>query len=330
MRPSRRDILIATRRSQLALAQSEMVGRWIHKLNPKVGLQLVQVESEGDKVTDRPLAALGGKGLFTRAVEQAVLDARADIAVHSLKDLPTEHTPGLTIVATPRRGPVHDVLISKSVRRIEDLPRGATVGTCSPRRKSQLLKLRPDLKIVLLRGNVDTRLRKVLEDGQMDATLLAAAGLARLNLPQHLVNPVPVEQVMPAAGQGALAIQCRVDDHITMRRCLPLHDTLAGTTANAERDVVAKIGADCHSPVAVLAEPVGVDKVRLRARVFSHDGTAMVAADETGGVKKLRALCNAVAKQLLDGGARKLIEEAAAAPSASAPEKAAREAELIK
>ena len=330
MRPSRRDILIATRRSQLALAQSQMAGNWIHKLNPKVGLRLIELESEGDRVMDRPLAALGGKGLFTRAVEQAVLDGRADIAVHSLKDLPTEPTPGLTIVATPRRAPVHDVLISASAKRIEDLPRGATIGTCSPRRKSQLLRLRPDLNIVLLRGNVDTRLRKVLEEELMDATLLAAAGLARLNLPQHLVAPVPVEQVLPAAGQGALAIQCRVDDHITMRRCLPLHDTLTGTTANAERDVVAKIGANCHSPVAVLAESIGVDKVRLRARVLSHDGQDCLEVDMTEGVKKLRALCNAAAKQLLDQGARKLIEEAAAAPSASAPETAVKEKELIK
>jgi hydroxymethylbilane synthase len=288
-----------------------MIGKTLHRLNPRVGMRLVPLESEGDRIHNHPLAQVGGKGLFTRAIEAAVLDGRADIAIHSFKDLPTEPTPGLIIAATPRRFPAHDVLVSaEGAKSIRDLPKGATLGTCSPRRAAQALRIRNDLKIVTLRGNVDTRIRKCVEDHEIDAVLLAAAGLTRLGLTQHTVNPVPLDEVLPAAGQGGLAIQCRVDDHVTLRRCLPLNDSMTSTAINAERQVVAALSADCHSPVAIYAETVGLDQLRIRARVLSLDGLRMAEADQTGSVKKLRALCDEVTDTLLKQGARKLLDEA--------------------
>lgn len=312
MRPSRRDIIIATRKSSLAMAQSEAIGKQIHQFNPRVSLQLVPIESEGDQVLDHPLAQIGGKGLFTRNIETALCDGKiADIAVHSLKDLPTQETPGLLIVATPPRAPVHDVLISRGPTTIDELPPGAVVGTCSPRRKAQLLRRRPDLQIVHLRGNVQTRLRKVLEEKVMDATLLAAAGLGRLGLGEHAANAIPVDQMLPACGQGALAVQCRVDDHTTVRRCMPLNDAATSIAVNAERSVAAALGADCHSPVAILAQLIDANTLRLRARVLSTDGTQCAEVDLTGPSKKLRPLVEEVTASLIAQGAKALLEKAA-------------------
>ncbi|MBI1368151.1 MAG: hydroxymethylbilane synthase [Planctomycetes bacterium] len=321
MRPSKRDIIIATRKSRLAMAQSESVGKIINRLNPRVALRLVPIESDGDRILDHPLARFGGKGLFTRNVEMALLDGKeADIAVHSLKDLPTDETPALRIVAIPSRAPVHDVLISREAQRIEDLPQGATVGTCSPRRRAQVLRLRPDLNIVNLRGNVETRLRKVLEEKTVDATLLAAAGLMRLGLVEHTRKPIPLDEVLPACGQGALAIQCRLDDHITMRRCAPLNDVATSEAVSCERHLAAALGADCHSPLAVLAEnaTAGNHQVRLRARVLSLDGKTCLEIDMTGPVGRSKVICAEAAAELIRQGARELL--AAAAKEAAAGE----------
>lgn len=317
MRPSRRDIVIATRRSKLALVQAEMVGRALQKLNPNVQMRYVTLESEGDRVTDHPLASLGGKGLFTRSIEQALLEGKADIAVHSMKDVPTQPTEGLVITAVPRRLDVRDLLVSRLGIAITDLPQGATLGTCSPRRAAQVLRLRPDLKVLPMRGNVDTRLSKVLNQNLFDATLLAAAGLARLGIAHDLLKPISVADVLPAAGQAALAIQCRVDDHTSIRRCLPLNDAESNTAVNAERSVVAALGADCHSPVAVLCEPVERLHWRLRARVLSTDGKACLEVDETGPAKTIRKLEQRVAKQLIEQGAREWLRHATAELSAA-------------
>jgi hydroxymethylbilane synthase len=311
VRPSKRDIVIATRRSRLAVTQSETVGQLLARLSPRVSMRLVTMESEGDKITDHPLAAFGGKGLFTRSIEQALLDGKADIAVHSFKDLPTEPTPGLVIAATLRRYPVNDVLIARDAERIEDLPKNAVVGTCSPRRAAQVLRIRGDLKIVAMRGNVESRLRKVLEEETVDATLLAAAGLMRLGLDQHAANIIPAEQVLPACAQAALAVQCRADDHVTLRRCMPLNDAATSVCVHAERQVVGELGADCHSPVAVYAEILAHDEMRIRARVLLPDGSRCVEAEATGPVRLNRKLCHQVAISLLDQGARQMLQEAA-------------------
>ena len=293
------------------MVQSETIGKQIHQFNPRVSLNLVPIESEGDQVLDHPLAAIGGKGLFTRTIETALSSKTADIAVHSLKDVPTDETPGLVIVATPPRAPVHDVLITRGAESIDQLPEGAIVGTCSPRRKAQLLRLRPDLKIVNLRGNVQTRMRKVLEEKVMDATLLAAAGLGRLGLGEQAKNAIPVEQVLPACGQGALAVQCRVDDHITVRRCMPLNDAATSIAVNAERAVAAALGADCHSPVAILAELTDANTLRLRARVLSTDGKHCAEVDLSGPSKKSRPLIEQATASLIEQGAKSLLEQAA-------------------
>lgn len=315
MRPSRRDILIATRRSKLALTQAEWVGRLLQKLNPGVEVRYVTLDSEGDRVTDHPLASVGGKGLFTRSIERTLLDGKADIAVHSLKDVPTEPTEGLLIAAIPTRLPVHDVLVSRHGRALCDLPQGATMGTCSPRRGAQLLRLRPDLKVVAMRGNVDTRLAKVLDQGLFDATLLAAAGLLRLGLDRFAQAALSCRDVLPAAGQAALAVQCRVDDHISLRRCIPLNDSAASIAVTAERQVVAALGADCHSPVAVLCEPIEGLCWRIRARVLSPTGSVCIEADETGSAKTVRKLAKVIADKLIAQGARQVLRQAVLVPS---------------
>lgn len=298
------------------MVQAEAVGKYVNRLNPRVGMRLVPIESEADR-TEGPLAPHGGKGLFTRAIERALLSKQADIAVHSLKDLPTEGTPGLILAATPKRAAVEDVLIARDADRIADLPRGGTVGTSSPRRAAQVLRLRSDLKIVHLRGNVETRIAKVMENGEIDATILAAAGLNRLGLSEHLKKIIPVEDMLPAAAQGALGIQCRVDDHVTLRRCMPLNDAITSIRVNAERQVVAKLKADCFSPLAVLAEPIGLDELRLRARVLSLDGSEMAEADVTAAVDRIAALSSEVTQILLDQGARKLLDDAGKAMMAA-------------
>lgn len=281
------------------------------------------VVSEGDRVTDRALAAVGGKALFTKAIDDAVLSGKADLAVHSLKDVPGEMPGGLTLAATPRRGKVEDVLIAPpGVRSLERLPAGATVGTSSPRRAAQMRRLIPKVRIALLRGNVQTRLDAVADPSlPCDATLLAAAGLHRLGLREHLRILLPVEQVMPAVAQGALGLICRRDDHVTLTRCLPLNSAPTNTAVTAEREFVSLLGAGCHSPVAVLAEPVDPKLTRakrnadshyfrLRARVISVDGARCLEADERCKTGELRRVVRRVAARLIDEGAREILAEA--------------------
>ena len=311
MRSSRRGITIATRRSRLATIQSEIVRERLRRLNPKVAVRLEPLTSRGDQVKDQPLARFGGKGLFTKRIERALLDGRADVAVHSYKDMPVEETPGLVVAATPKRAAYHDVLVARDADSIDGLREGATVGTCSPRRATQLLRLRPDLNIVNLRGSVETRIGRVVEEQMIDATLLAAAGLDRLGLSKRVGHAVPVDQVLPAAGQGAMAVQVRVDDHTAMRRCLPLNDPMASVLATMEREVVGALEADCHSPLAVLAEVNEAgDEVRLRARVLSLDGRTCLAVDRRTPIERLHGLSDAATRSLLDQGARQVLQEA--------------------
>lgn len=347
MRRSRKPIVIASRRSRLARIQAEMVGRALARLHPRVAVEYRWIESEGDRTGDTALADRGGKGLFTRTLEQAVLKGEADLAVHSLKDLPARDTPGLNLAAIPRRAPVHDCLVARDgARSIADLPAQATVGTSSPRRAAQLLRLRPDLHIIPMRGNVDTRLEKVLHatgaaTPHYDATLLAAAGLTRLQvLDEAHHHAVPVEQVLPAACQGALAIQCRTDDHVTLTRCLPLNDPSAATAVHAERTILAELGASCYSPIAVLAQPVEPAEpprrqsdahwFRLWASVLSDDGSVCLEVDERVRAKDLRRLVKRTIKQLNEQGARRILAESrgvrptpSASSWASPPEPAA-------
>lgn len=322
MRRSQKPIVIAARPSPLSRIQAELVGKRINQLHPKIEVQYRWVETQGDKAVGQSLADQGGKGLFTKDVEKLLLAGEADLAIHSLKDLPATDTTGLVLAAVPRRADARDCLVTPDgLASIDDLPQGAVVGTASPRRASQLLKLRPDLKIDLLRGNVQTRLDQVLNpDGakRYDATLLAFAGLSRLGLTEYTQHTLPVEQMMPSACQGALAVQCRANDNVTLTRCLPLNNPEASTAVHAERQIVAGLGGDCHSPIAVLAEqskqpPTPAKRnadahwFRLRVRVLSGDGSQCLEVDEQVKTKDLRRLVKKTIKDLKAQGAQELM-----------------------
>lgn len=303
-----------------------MVGRGLRKLHPQVEVRFRWIESAGDQHADVPLSQVGGKGLFVSSVEQAVLSGQADLAVHSMKDVPCDvATPGLTFAATPKRAEVHDVLIARDgVTRLEDLPNAAVLGTASPRRAAQARALRPDLQTKLIRGNVETRLSKAAdEQGGYHATLLAACGLRRLGLNNRPdASAISIDAMLPAAGQGALCLQCRSDDHITLTRCLPLNHPLSSAAIHAERAVVAGLKAGCHSPVAVLAERVELDAAgakrnadahwfRLRAEVVSIDGRRRASFDQQVKTSDLGRLPAKAVESLQEQGARDILAEAA-------------------
>ncbi len=308
MRPSRRPIIIATRRSRLALAQSQAIADTLQRLHPAVRVELLHLDSEADRHRQHPLATSGRKGQFTRAIEKALFDKRADLAVHSLKDLPVQPTRGLILAAIPRRADVRDAFIGPNGADLSDLAPGATVGTGSLRRAAQLRRLRNDLKVEPIRGNIDTRLAK-LEAGECNALVLAMAGLQRADLLQDLHAPMDTHAMLPAAGQGALAIQSRADDHVSLRRCLPLNDATTATMVHAERDLVGRLEADCHSCIAALAEPEQSGEMRLRARVLSEDGRKCLETDLSGPVKQARRLVNQAEQQLRAAGAMELLHQ---------------------
>jgi hydroxymethylbilane synthase len=321
LRRSRKPIVIASRASRLAKTQTQLVGKALERLHPDVPIVYKWFQSEGDVLTDGPLINEGGKGTFTRTIEQVLLSGEADLAVHSLKDMPVENTIGLTLAAVPGRIDVRDCLISRgNVASIEQLAQEAVVGTASPRRAAQMLRLRPDLRIELIRGNVETRLNKVLnDDGQSpyDATLLAMAGLLRLGLADQATCPISPDQILPASCQGALAIQCRCDDHPALTRCLPLNNPAASTAAHGERQIIAGLGADCHSAIGVYAQPIecepgtsaktGDQYYRLRVRVLSLDGKRCLDADEQCLTKDLRRLVKSTIADLKKRGACALL-----------------------
>ncbi len=312
MRTSPRPLIIASRRSRLAQAQTRMVGEALQRLHPRVTIEYLWLESQGDQQANVSLADAGGKGLFARAIEQALLDGRADVAVHSLKDLPVDDTAGLCLVAVPARHDVRDCLITAvdGIAIIEELPVEAVVGTASPRRAAQLKLLRPDLRIELMRGNIDTRLRKVIEEHQCDATLLAVSGLHRAGLEAYATKVIEPETMLPAACQGALAIQCRRDDHVTLSRCLPLNDPVTSTAVHMERTVVAGLQGDCRSPIAALAQPEHRDNeagYRLRVRALDPQGRRSVDADDWAPAHQADALAKRVLADLLARDAANVV-----------------------
>jgi hydroxymethylbilane synthase len=279
------------------------------KLHPDVAIEYVWIDSEGDQRLDMSLANVGGKGLFTKAIERALLSDKADVAVHSLKDLPAQMTPGLSIAAIPNRGDARDCLISDKANTIEELPQGATVGTSSPRRKAQLLKIRPDLQVSEMRGNVETRLAKVLDRQEFDATLLAVSGLKRSKLGKFADKPLDPAVFLPAASQGALGIQCRTDDHVSISRCLPLNHTQTALAVHVERDIIAGLEGDCHSPIAAYCYPSDAEgrHFEVVARVFSHDGQQVVEATGKAEGKLLSKLTQQILDELLDKGAGEVL-----------------------
>lgn len=262
-------VRLGTRGSALALKQAEIVAAALLDAHPELQVETVVVRTEGDRVQDRPLTAVGDKGVFVRGIEARLLDSTIDLAVHSLKDVPSDvSVPGLELVAFSRREDPHDVLVSRNGERLADLPPGGRIGTGSVRRRVQLLALRPDLVVLDIRGNVDTRLRK-LRDGQYDAIILAAAGLIRLDLGQVITEYLPYDRFTPDAGQGIVAVQGRVGDPISdLAGAIDIRNSRLA--ADAERSVVRALGAGCHSPVGALAQ---IEEDRLFLRAMAAPGT---------------------------------------------------------
>ena len=264
---------LGTRGSPLALAQARKVATAIEASQcwPAGHVEIVTAMTTGDAVQDRPLAEIGGKALWTKELDQALLKGDVDFCVHSMKDVESERPGEIHIASIPLREDVRDRLIG--ARSIEDLPQGAKVGTSSPRRAAQLLSLRPDLRIVPFRGNVETRLRKV-EAGEVDATLLAAAGLRRLGM-MDVGVAIPVEILLPAPGQGALGLECRTGDARTQSILTTVNNQITYSAVMVERAFTRALGGSCHSPVAALAL-LDDGKLHLRAQIFSEDGQEMI------------------------------------------------------
>ncbi len=272
-----RRVRIATRKSKLALAQMRAWAKTLAACHPGVQIEEVHVVTTGDKIQDRSLAKIGGKGLFIKEIEEALLDDRADLAVHSMKDVPAELAPGLTIGCVPPREDPRDVLITTDGSRFADLPSGATIGTSSLRRGVQLRSIRPELAVAPLRGNVDTRLRK-LRDGEADAIVLARAGLVRLGMAAEATEILESDVCLPAIGQGALAIEHRSEDVAMAELLAPLQDAPTLATTAAERGVMFAVEGNCQVPVAAYAERVGAE-LRLRALLADEEGTDIRRVD---------------------------------------------------
>ncbi len=306
------ELRLATRKSPLARWQAQ----WVAQLLAQAGVstQLVFVTTRGDRQQSTSIARLGAQGVFTREIQQAVLDGRADAAVHSLKDLPTDPVPGLLLAAVPRRGPVQDVLIARNGLTLEQLPAGAAIGTGSLRRRAQLLRRRGDLKFVAMRGNVDTRLEK-LRRGECDALMLAEAGLQRLGLQQHVTQRLPLEWVLPAVGQGAVGVECRRDDAAAREALARIDDAATHQAVLAERALLRSLRGGCLAPVAALAQVVH-QRLRLQAVVLSPDGTHRLHTTVTGEPEQAESLGEEAARELLDRGAAELIEQARRDPPA--------------
>lgn len=273
-------IIIGTRTSPLALWQTNYVKQKLEELWPSLVCRLETFVTQGDKTLDKPLPEIGGKGLFTAELEAALLDGRIDIAVHSLKDLPVADAAGLTVGAISPRADVRDVLVAREKWTLGNLPLGATVGTSSLRRQAQLLHARPDLNIQSIRGNVDTRLRKV-QEGQYDATILAAAGLTRLGLENHITQYLPLDIMLPAPGQGALAVQCRVADTAVLSLLAAIDDAETRGCVTAERAFLDGLGSGCSLPVAAYATRQN-DDIMLTGLVAAGDGSRVIEVQGYG------------------------------------------------
>jgi hydroxymethylbilane synthase len=296
---------LGTRKSPLALWQANHVKDLLAPLSGPRPVELVRIETEGDRVRDRPLAQIGGDGLFTREIQNALLLARADVAVHSLKDLPTLPIAGLVLAAVPPRGPAGDAFVSRRHRRFDDLPARAVVATSSLRRRAQLLHRRPDLRIESVRGNVETRLRKLDEHG-WDALILAEAGLRRLKLEAHIREILDSAWMLPAVGQGALGLECRADDTDTRGLLEKLDDPATRSAVLAERACLRGLGGGCLVPIGALGVVEG-QGLHLRACVLDADGKRRIEGEGNGPAGSAEELGRALAEELLARGARELL-----------------------
>jgi hydroxymethylbilane synthase len=298
-----RPLRLGTRASPLALWQANHVADLLRSV---VAVELVQVETTGDQVLDRPLSQIGGDGLFTKEIQRAVLENRADVAVHSLKDLPTFAVDCLVLAAVPARGPTGDALVSLRHRSFDALPPRATVASSSLRRRAQMLLRRPDLHLVDIRGNVDTRLRKLAEH-DLDAIILAQAGLERLGLLAHCTEILDLSWMLPAVGQGALGLECRADDGVTRSLLAKLDHAPTSAAVRAERSMLRALGGGCQVPIGAATHMEGAT-LTLRGVVLPPDGARRILADISGPSADAEALGQKLAHALLAQGAKELLE----------------------
>lgn len=300
-------IRIATRKSPLALWQAEHVAAALKTSNPGIEVELLAMSTQGDKILDTPLAKIGGKGLFIKELEQGMLAGDADIAVHSMKDVPVAFPPGLHLAAIAEREDPRDAFVSNKSPTLESLPEGARVGTCSLRRQCQLLDRRPDLEILPLRGNVNTRLRK-LDAGDFDAIILAAAGLIRLGFKDRITEHIEPELSLPAVGQGAVGIECRSDDERINALLAPLNHEQTAICVLAERAMNNRLEGGCQVPIAGHALLHDGD-VFLRGLVGTLDGDEIIRAETMGPKEDAEEMGAALAEELLQRGAARILRE---------------------
>ena len=298
---------IATRKSPLALWQAEHVRQRLQAFHPELTIELVTMSTQGDRVLDSPLAKIGGKGLFVKELENGMLEGRADIAVHSMKDVPAELPDGLDIGAILAREDPRDAFVSNTYASVEVLPHGARVGTSSLRRQCQLRTIRPDLVILDLRGNVNTRLSK-LDNGDYDAIVLAAAGLKRLGMEERIARALSPEEMLPAIAQGVIGIECRSNDARVIALIKTLNDPYTALRTTAERAMNARLAGGCQAPVAGYSELDG-DLLHLRGLVGRADGSDMVHGDISGPPADAASLGEQLAEDLLARGAKSILDE---------------------
>jgi len=300
-------VRIATRKSPLALWQAEFVKAQLEHFHPNIQVELVTMVTKGDKILDTPLAKVGGKGLFVKELETAMLEGRADIAVHSMKDVPVEFPEGLGLQVICEREDPRDAFVSNNFNNIDELPQGAIVGTSSLRRQCQIRAARPDLIIRDLRGNVGTRLGK-LDNGEYDAIILAAAGLIRLKMHERIASVIEPEQSLPAVGQGAVGIECRLDDERMKDLLAPLEHQETRQRVLIERAVNKRLEGGCQVPIGSYCVLEG-DNFWLRALVGSPDGGVMLTEEARGNLVDAEAIAIEVADKLLNRGGREILQQ---------------------
>ncbi len=310
--PSLRSIRIATRKSPLALWQAEHVRTQLQQYHPQLEIELVCIQTQGDRILDTPLLLAGGKGLFIKDLEQTLYEHEADIAVHSMKDVTIDMADGLQLPVILKRTNPHDAFISAKFKRMGDLPQGAIVGTSSLRRKCQLLAWRGDLNIKDLRGNVGTRLKK-LDDGKYDAIILAAAGMARLGLEDRISEIIATDIILPAIGQGAIGIQMRTEDYDILRKICLLNDETTQKQVETERIVSRHLFGGCQLPIAVYSdiyqEKIGQKNITITGMVGRVDGSEIIKDSINGDLKDRETLGLQLAETLLENGAKEILKE---------------------
>jgi hydroxymethylbilane synthase len=304
---TKRHLVIATRESPLALAQTELIKSALLKLHPHLSVDILGITTQADKHLDILLTEIGGKGLFVKELEEALLDGRADIAVHSMKDVPMELPPGLILPVIGKRTEPRDAFVSNQYASLAQLPAGAAVGTSSLRRQTQLRAVRSDLDLRMLRGNLNTRLKR-LDQGDFDAIILAAAGLNRLHMGGRIKACLSTDESLPAAGQGALGVECREGDEAVIELIAPLNDELTYDCVTAERALCRRLGGGCKVPVAAFAE-CHHGKLTLRGLVANRDGTRILRARREGEREHAESMGTRVAEELLQQGAERILKE---------------------